>query len=48
MCLKAVDVKEIDNANGESDNATINTLGTQGCTLVTDNQEEFHHGHWKF
>ena len=34
MCLKAVDVRKIDNTNGKSDSATINTLGTQGCVLV--------------
>ena len=34
MCSKAVDVRKADNANGESDSATINTLGTQGCILV--------------
>ena len=34
MCLKSVDVRKEDNANGESDSATINTLGTQGCVLV--------------
>ena len=34
MCLIAVDVKVRDKANGRSNSATINTLGTQGCVLV--------------
>ena len=32
--FKSCGCQKIDNANGESDNATINTLGTQGCVLV--------------
>ena len=34
MCLKAVDVKVRDKANGRRDSTTINTLDTQGCVLV--------------
>ena len=32
--FKSCGCQNIDNANGESDSATINTLGTQGCVLV--------------
>ena len=32
--FKSHGCQKIDKANGESDSATINTLGTQGCVLV--------------
>ena len=32
--FKSCACQKKDNANGESDSATINTLGTQGCVLV--------------
>ena len=32
--FKSCGCQKINNANGESDSATINTLGTQGCVLV--------------
>ena len=32
--FKSCGCQKIDNANGESDSATINTLGTQGCVFV--------------
>ena len=32
--FKSCRCQKIDNANGESDTATINTLGIQGCILV--------------
>ena len=32
--FKSCECQKIDNANGESDSATINILGTQGCVLV--------------
>ena len=32
--FKSCGFQKIDNANGKSDSATINTLGTQGCVLV--------------
>ena len=35
MCLKAVDVKVKDRANGRGDSATINTCGKEGCLFVS-------------
>ena len=32
--FKSCGCQKIDNSNGESDSAAINTLGTQGCVLV--------------
>ena len=32
--FKSCGCQKIDNANGESDSATINTLDAQGCVLV--------------
>ena len=32
--FKSRGCQKIDKANGESDSATINALGTQGCVLV--------------
>ena len=32
--FKSCGCQKIDNVNEESDSATINTLGTQGCVLV--------------
>ena len=32
--FKSCGCQKIDNTNGESDSATINALGTQGCVLV--------------
>ena len=32
--FKSWGCQKIDNTNEESDSATINTLGTQGCILV--------------
>ena len=32
--FKSCACQKIDNANGESDSATINTLGTKGCVFV--------------
>ena len=32
--FKSCGCQKIDNTNGESDSATINTLSTQGCILV--------------
>ena len=32
--FKSCGYQKIDSTNGESDSATINTLGTQGCVFV--------------
>ena len=32
--FKSYGSQKIDNTNGETDSATINTLGTQGCVFV--------------
>ena len=32
--FKSCGYQKIDNANGKSESATINTLSTQGCVLV--------------
>ena len=32
--FKGCGCQKIDNTNGESDSAAINTLGTQGCLFV--------------